>query len=417
MPKQPHRPLSTSKARLVLTALLVDQQTPAEIAARYGVHRSWVYKLKARYEAEGDAAFEPRSRRPKTSPNATPAATVGLILLIRKQLAEKGLDAGADTIGWHLAHHHQVTVSRATIHRILVRAGVVVPQPKKRPKAYLTRFEASMPNQTWQSDFTHYRLTNPHGHPDGSPGADVEIITWLDDCTRYVLHTSAHPRVTTAIVLATFRESAGQHGVPASTLTDNGMVYTVRFAGGKGGRNAFEQELHDRHVLQKNSRANHPQTCGKVERFQLTMKLWLAAQPVQPSTIAELQALLEAFKTIYNTERPHRSLPHRATPGAYYNSMPKAVPDEVTDPDNHHRIRHDTISKAGSVTLRYGSRLHHIGVGRTYAGTCVILIIHDLDIRIVNAATGELLRELVLDPSRDYQPTGAPKGPARHPRK
>ena len=96
--------------------------------------------------------------------------------------------------------------------------------------------------------------------------------------------------------------------------------------------------------------------------------------------------------------------------------MPKAVPGEVTDPITHDRIRHDTVDKAGSVTLRYRSRLHHIGIGRTYAGTCVILIVQDLDIRVVNAATGELIRELVLDPSRDYQPTGAPKGPTRRPK-
>jgi transposase InsO family protein len=89
------------------------------------------------------------------------------------------------------------------------------------------RFQAEQPNECWQSDFTHYRLT----HPNGRPGADVEIISWLDDCTRYALHVSAHPRVTTPIVLGTFRKALTQHGIPASTLTDNGMVYTVRLAG------------------------------------------------------------------------------------------------------------------------------------------------------------------------------------------
>jgi transposase len=87
-----------SKARLVLTAMFVDHQSPAEVAARYGVHRSWVYKLKARYKTEGETAFEPRSRRPKTTPNATPAATVDLILKLRRQLVSAGLDAGPDTI-------------------------------------------------------------------------------------------------------------------------------------------------------------------------------------------------------------------------------------------------------------------------------------------------------------------------------
>ena len=84
-----------SKARLVITALFVDHQTPAEVAARYGVHRAWVYKLKARYEAEGESALEPRSRRPKTSPTETPQATVELVLRLRKQLTDAGLDARA----------------------------------------------------------------------------------------------------------------------------------------------------------------------------------------------------------------------------------------------------------------------------------------------------------------------------------
>jgi hypothetical protein len=193
------------------------------------------------------------------------------------------------------------------------------------------------------------------------------------------------------------------------------MVYTVRLAGHgrRGGKNSFEAELRRRHIVQKNSRPGHPTTCGKAERFQQTMKKWLAAQPDQPSTIAELQALLDLFADEYNYRRPHRSLPHRATPATLYESMPKSLPDPTTNPETHDRIRHDRVDKTGSVTLRHNSRLHHIGVGRTHAGTRVILLVQDLQIRIVNAATGELLRELVLDPSRDYQPTGAPKGPTR----
>ncbi len=169
-----------SKARLVLTALLVDRQPPAEVAARYGVHRCWVYKLKARHQADGDAAFQPRSRRPKTSPTAIPPATVALIVEVREQLTTAGLDAGPDTIAWHLAHHHATTVSASTISRYRTRAGLVTPAPTKRPKSSYIRLAATMPNQTWQSDFTHDRLTQP----GGTPGPDAEILTWLDDCTR-----------------------------------------------------------------------------------------------------------------------------------------------------------------------------------------------------------------------------------------
>jgi transposase InsO family protein len=398
-----------SKARLVITAVIIEGRTQAEVAKTYGVSKGWVSKLIARYNTEGETAFEPRSRRPRTSPGATDSSVVELILDLRQKLSTAGLDAGPDTIAWHLEHHHHQVVSRSTISRHLAHAGLVTPEPKKRPKSSYIRFEAHMPNETWQSDFTHYRLT----HPDGTPGADVEIITWLDDCTRYALHVSAHRRVTGPIVLTTFRETAGQHGIPASTLTDNGMVYTTRLAGGRGGRNALEHQLREWHVVQKNSRPNHPTTCGKAERFQQTMKKWLRAQPVQPTTLAELQALIEAFAEEYNHRRPHRSLPHRATPAALYNTMPKAMPGESRDPDTHDRIRHDRINKAGNVTIRHNGKLHHIGVGRIHEGTCVILLVQDLQMRVVNAITGELLRELILNPHIDYQPTGAPKGPTR----
>ena len=385
-----------SKACLVITALFVEHQSPSEVAARYGVHRSWVYKLKARYEAEGVAALEPRSRRPKTSPTAISDHTAALIIRVRKQLSEVGLDAGPDTIAWHLTHHHDVTVSAATISRYLAKAGLIEPEPRKRPKSSYIRFQAQMPNETWQSDFTHYRLAG---------GQDVEILSWLDDCTRYAIRVTAHHRITTPIVLAEFRQAIKSVGIPASTLTDNGMVFTVRLAGigRRGGRNAFENELRRLHITQKNGRPNHPTTQGKVERFQQTLKKWLRAQPTQPATIAELQTLLNEFVDEYNNHRPHRSLPHQATPAALYNSMPKALPGNSHDTDTHDRIRHDRIDKTGAVTLRVNGRLHHISIGRTHARTHVILLIQDLHVRVVDAATGELLRELIIDPNRDYQ--------------
>jgi transposase InsO family protein len=390
-----------SRARLVITAVTKQGLTQAEAARTYGLSQATVSRLMARYRTEGEAAFEPRSRAPKTSPGATPPETVELVLRLRKQLTEDGHDAGADTLGWHLAQHHATTLSRATIHRILTRHGAVTPEPKKKPKSSYIRFEAAMPNETWQSDFTHYPLTDTDTFPKG-----IEIITWLDDCTRYALHVSAHRAITTPIVQATFRETARQHGIPASTLTDNGMVYTVRLAGHgrQGGRNGFEQQLRDWHVVQKNSRPNHPTTCGKVERFQQTLKKWLRKQRDQPATLAELQTLLDRFTAEYNQHRPHRSLPHRATPAAIYNRLPKAVPGPSRDADTHDRIRHDTVDKSGTVTLRVAGQLRHIGIGRTHARTHVILLIQDLEIRVINAITGELLRELTIDTNKDYQP-------------
>lgn len=393
-----------SNARLVITAVVLEGRSPAEVSTAYGVSRSWVYELVARYRAEGEAAFEPLSRRPHTSPKAIGLETVELIVRLRKELTDAGLDAGPATIGWHLTHHHQLTVSESTIARTLTREGLVVPEPKKRPKTSYIRFEAAMPNECWQSDFTHYRLAD---------GTDTEIISWLDDHSRYALHVSAHPRITATIVLATFRETYYEHGVPASTLTDNGMVYTVRFATGRGGLSALEAELRRLHITQKNSRPNHPTTCGKVERFQQTLKKWLLAQPMQPRTIAELQALIDRFVDEYNQRRPHRSLSHQATPATAYQARPKASPTGDRSSDSHDRVRHDKIDTDGKLTLRVNGRLHHIGMGRTLARTPVIMLIHDLDVRIVHAATGELLRELTIDTSRDYQPSGKPRYPPR----
>jgi transposase InsO family protein len=361
------------------------------------VSKGWVSKLVARYRDEGEAAFEPRSRRPRTSPRATPSATVELILELRAKLTAQGHDAGPATIAWHLAQQYQLTVSAATVSRKLTAAGAVVPQPQKRPRSSYIRFEAALPNETWQSDFTHHRLAD---------GTDVEILSWLDDCSRYLLHVSAHRRVTGPIVLAAFRASVQVHGVPASTLTDNGMVFTTRFAGGRGGRNALETELRRLNIQQKNSRPNHPTTCGKVERVQQTMKNWLRAQPDQPRTLPELQALLDRFVADYNTRRPHRSLPQHATPATRYRALPKAVPAGSRAADTHTRVRHDRIDDSGVITLRHNGRLHHMGIGRTHARTHVTVLVADLEIRIINAVTGELLRELTLDhqPQRPRNP-------------
>jgi transposase InsO family protein len=389
----------------VITAVVVEGRSQAEVARAYGVSQPWISRLVARYRADGEAAFEPRSRRPSSSPNATPQPVLERVLALRAELSDKGLDAGPHTLAWHLANDPpepatgQVTISAATVSRILTRHGVVVPDPSKRPKSADRRFQAELPNQLWQSDFTHWQLAD---------GTDVEILNWLDDHSRYLLGATAHRPVTGPIVLAQFRAVVAAHAVPAAVLTDNGLVFTTRFAGGRRGRvtrNGFEQELAALGVEQKNSSPNHPQTCGKVERFHQTLKKWLAAQP-RARTLRQLQTQLDDFRAYYNDRRPHRALGRSktATPAAAYAARPKATPTGRAP--THERVRRDRIDDTGAVTLRHHGKLHHIGIGRTHARTHVLLLIQNLNIRIINAATGELLRDLVLDPTRDYQPRG-----------
>ena len=163
-----------SKARLVITAVVVEGRKQSEVARSYGVSPGWVSRLVARYREEGEGAFVPRSRRPRTSPSALSEPVVEAILLLRHELSAGGHDAGPETIRWHLDHHHGIRVSRASISRYLRGAGLVEPQPQKRPRSSYIRFSSELPNECWQSDFTHYRLAGTGGQLEpmwrSSPG-------------------------------------------------------------------------------------------------------------------------------------------------------------------------------------------------------------------------------------------------------
>ena len=178
------------------------------------------------------------------------------------------------------------------------------------------------------------------------------------------------------------------------------MVFTTRLAGGtRRPQRASRPNSRRLGVTQKNSRPNHPTTCGKVERFQQTMKNWLRAQPDQPATIAELQALLDTFVDDYNHRRPHRSLPHRATPATAYTSPPQSHPRRTATPTPTTGSATTASTRPATSPCASTAASTTSASARTHAGTPVIMLVHDLDIRIINAATGELLRDLTLDPT------------------
>jgi transposase InsO family protein len=378
-----------SLARLVVTAVTFEGRTKSEVARDYRVSRGWVRELVRRYEAEGEAGLEPRSRRPRSSPQRTPGDLEEAILELRTSLADQGLDAGAHTIAYHLGERREGAVpSVATIWRILVRRGFVTPQPQKRPRSSFIRFCAEMPNERWQADITHWALA------DASP---VDILNTIDDHSRLLVGSDARATTKAADVVESFHRAAAQHGFPASVLTDNGAVFTAAYRG--GGRCAIELELASLGIAHRQSTPYHPQTCGKVERFHQTLKRWLARQPAAGS-ITELQGQLDWFRAYYNAIRPHRALGRR-TPLVAFQARPKALPSGPRFP-SHYRIRRDRIDPSGVITLRYNSRLHHIGLGRRHAGERVLVLVADLEVRVLGG-DGELLRELTLDPSRDYQ--------------
>lgn len=383
-----------AKYEILIKAVTLQGLSYGQVAARYGVSKTLVHKLHHRWLAEGDAAFEPRSRRPRSTPNRTADKVRERVLQLRDDLSARGLDAGADTITEHL-HREGHTLSRTTTWRILTTHGKITPQPQKRPRSSWLRFAADRPNELWQSDFTHVLLAD---------GTDTEVIGWLDDHSRSILHLTAHRRITSQIVTGTFTTTATEHGYPAATLTDNGMVYTTRLArGGRGhgdgAGNAFETLLATLGITQKNGKPFKPTTQGKIERFWQTLKKHLAAHPA--TTLTELQHTLDTFRDYYNTVRPHRAL-SRKTPAFAYQLIPKATPTTPNDPGIW-RVRYDTIDNDGKITLRHHGRLLHLGIGRAHARTEIICLVHNDDATIITLSTGEHLAEYTLDPTKNYQ--------------
>ena len=374
-----------SRARVAVLKAVLTQASITEVAAEFGYSRRQLTRLIAAFREGGLDALEPRSRRPHSTPIRTLEVVRDRVIELRRQLTAEGLDAGAVTIGWHL--EQEGLKAPATISRIIKDAGLVTPQPRKRPRSSYIRFQAEQPNETWQSDFMHTRLAD---------GGDVEIISWLDDHSRLLLSCSAHQPVTGDVVVATFLDAIEDHGTPASTLTDNGRVYTARSG---GGRNAFEYLLPILGVKQKNGSPWHPQTQGKIERFHQTLQRWLAARPAA-TTLRELQKLLDQFRVYYNEKRPHRAL-ERRTPAQAYQALPKALP-AITLAPVHYRLRYDRADKKGTMTLRRGGRMHHLAVGAKHAGKRVLALVDEHHVTVIELHTGEVLSTHDIQPEKAY---------------
>ena len=325
-----------SKARLVITALFVDHQTPAEVAARYGVHRAWVYKLKARYEAEGEAALEPRSRRPKTTPHRDPAGD-GRAGAAAAQAADRRRP------GRRRRHHRLAPEPPPPLGAV---AGHDQPDPgpcRHRDPRPVEAAEVLLHPVRGRRSPT--RPGSPTSPTTGSP-APTAVPAPTPRSSPGSTTTPATPCTSPRTPGSPPRSCWPPSGKPVTcTDTPHPRSPTTAWStpsaspAGRGGRTALEAELRRLGITQKNSRPNHPTTCGKVERFQQTLKKWLRAQPDQPTTIAELQTLLDRFREEYNQRRPHRSLAHRSTPATAYAATPQSHPGQRQTTDTHDRVR------------------------------------------------------------------------------
>ncbi len=377
--------------RYMVDAVVLEGRSPIELARSHGISQSWIYELVARYRQGGYPALEPCSRRPRSCPHQLGADVQATILDLRQELAAAGHDAGAHTIAHHLIGKVDKVPSVATIWRVLRRAGLITPQPRKRPRSSFKRFEADLPNEMWQADATHWLLAD---------GSEVEILNLIDDHSRLVVASVTFPTIKAADVVQVFYEAAQAYGYPAAWLSDNAAVFSGE---SRRGKVIIEAELENLGIRCIHSTPYHPQTCGKVERFHQTLKRFLAKQAV-PQSLAHLQLQLDAFRTYYNQQRPHRALDGQ-TPLTAFNARIKAKPSQPTV--THFRVRRDKVDRWGRVTLRYLGRLRHIHVGCSYKRWPVRIFVAGAYVRVVTE-DGQLLRELTIDPARNYQPlTGA----------
>lgn len=363
-------------------AIASEDLNVAAFCREHGISRETFYVWRRRYRAEGIGGLEPRSRAPKTSPRRIGADVEEAIVTLRKELADLGVDHGPSTIQWHLGRRSIGKVpSEATIWRVLVRRGFVTPEPRKRPKASFCRFEATAPNELWQADCIDWTIAT----------GVVKVLSFLDDHSRVALRVKALPEATTEATWLGFCEATANWGVPLGQLSDNGLNFSGRL---RGFEVQFERELRAIGVVPKTSRPFHPQTCGKVERFQQTLKKWLRRQPLA-ATLAELQAQLDAFVGYYNHHRPHRGI-GRITPAERWAATPPAVNLGIALPGPAQHT-HTIVGRNG--TLNAGRYL--IGVGVAWAGRPARIDWDDthfavfIDHRLVRAGT--------IDHSRRYQ--------------
>ena len=373
------------------------------------ISRQTFYKYAARCRAEGIAeAFEPRSRRPRSCPHAAAAEVEEAVVAWRKRLADGGLDHGATTIQYHLGHDDTFGTkppSVATVHRILVRRGFVNPTPEKRPKSSWRRFEAPAPNEWWQIDSTEWII-------GAAPGL-VHVFNIEDDHSRVACGSRAVLEATGEEAWTTFCAAAQVWGLPAGVLSDNGLCFSGKH---RGVEVLFEARLRDAGIRPFTGRPYHPQTTGKVERFQQTLKRWLRRQDHRyglARDLAELQARLDEFCRYYNEVRPHQGI-GRITPLSRWHANPPAGPaagplphPEPTARPEPHTVRVNNLGVARVAGLQ-------INVGSQWAGCDVTVIIDRYHATIFHDRL--LVRHLRLDRSRSYQPSGRLRGGPRQPR-
>jgi transposase InsO family protein len=357
------------------------------LCSELGISRQTFYKYRRRWQTEGAPGLVERSRRPGSSPGQVSAEVEESILRLRKELA---VDNGAQAITWHLARRG-VSVSASTVHRVLVRRGMVTPQPEKRPKSAWRRFEWPRPNDAWQIDATCWALAD---------NREIWIMDVLDDHSRVLVAARVCDGPTGAAAWDALSHGIADWGPPAHVMSDNGSCFTSRFAGFRG-RNDFEESLRALGIRHITSTPGHPQTCGKLERSHQTTKRWLAG--IGPADTPDaLQAQLDDWRRHYNEQRPHTAAAG-GTPLQRWRDTEGATPLGAHPLPPRAGLR--VVGTNGSISWDRWI----ISIDSRRAGEDVLVVARDLELTI--HARGGIIRQLTIDPTRRRQPSGRPPGP------
>src|SRR3954447_20955789 len=337
---------------------------------QHGISTWFFYELRRRHR-RGES-IEARSRAPHRVANRTSSDLEDVIVGLRKELVDAGLDAGPASIWWHLQQRVGTAPSESTIWRVLKARGLIVAEPAKAPKHSGKRFVAARANECWQTDDTTWWLAD---------GTEVKILNIVDDHSRLLVASVAAFSVTGALALSVFAAAAAILGWPARFLSDNAKAF----------RHVLADALAELGISSRHSRAYHPQTNGKIERFHQTLKRWLAKQAAA-DTLEELQTQLDVFRFIYNHQRPHRSVGRRH-PADVWASAPKTGPADRPLGVRSHLYR----GVVHSSCLRLGTRWR-ITLGARFDHQPAIAIVTGLNCHVF--VNGHLARALTLDPNR-----------------
>lgn len=322
-----------------------------ELCRRFGISPTTGYTLLHRAAVDGSAALADQSRRPHTSPHQTHPAVAAVVCAIR----QRHDTWGGRKIHHSLRRHHFPGVpAPSTITAILKRAGLLVPDARA-PTAAFIRFEHAQPNDLWQMDFLGYHQVRQDG--------EVHPLVIIDDHSRALLAVVAAPNEQWETVHPVLQACFRRYGLPRAILTDNGPSW------GRGGRREWSQcevWLTRLGVALWHGRPYHPQTQGTVERLNRTIN----ADVFGPRTFvdrAQAQVAFDAFRTIYNQDRPHESLDY-AVPVDRYQASARSYPAElpaITYADDA-QVRtvadNGTISFAG-YRIQAGGALRGLPVG------------------------------------------------------